>query len=250
MNPWNSLTQINFDEDKKRSIREWYDRIASFHKHKRKSVIESFPLTEDNFKYLRKLYVDDGIGIKLLARALDLSYSRMRVLLKDYLKIELRSHKDSTDFLKRIRSERVSKDKNPWYDWPSKNPSMHKSSRGIQGYYTSRSGKRIWLRSSWEYIYAKWLDKHKVDWKYEDYGITLSNGERYRPDFLIYENGILTKIVEIKGYFDNRRYKAEILKEDLKDKISVIIIDDIKDYCDGSGKDIETWKLMCSKSKE
>ena len=248
MNPWNTKTEIELDIDRKIAIQEWYASLTSFPRGKRREALTSNPLSEIDREYLVDLYSNKGIGIKLLARAFDISYSRMRVILKNYVKLNLRTCQESTDFLKGIRRERILGDKNPWYDWPANKPFLSKtSSRGIQGYYTRRDGKTIWIRSSWEYRYASWLDQQKIDWKYEDYNFTLSNGETYRPDFLIYEAGILVKIVEIKGYFDNRRYKAEILKNDLMGKVDVVIIDNINDY--GTEEDTKRWKQMC-KSRE
>ena len=243
MNPWNKKVEIELNEDRKRSILEWRLRITSASKPKRNQAVKDNPISNLDEEYLKDLYYVKGIGIKILARAFDLSYSDMRVLLKNYTKIEFRKCNESTEFLRKIRSDRVKGESNPWYDWPSNKPTLHKISRGLQGYYVNRENKKIWLRSSWEYIYASWLDQQKIDWKYEDYGITLSNGEKYRPDFLIYENGVLTKIVEVKGYFDNRRYKAEILKKDLEGKIDVIIIDDISSYVTPT-RNTETWKQI------
>jgi hypothetical protein len=243
MNPWNKITEIELNEDRKRSILEWRSRITSASKPKRNQAVKDNPISNLDEAYLKDLYYEKGIGIKILARAFNLSYSDMRVLLKNYAKIEFRKCNESTEFLRKVRSDRVKGESNPWYDWPSNKPKLHKTSRGIQGYFIDRKDRKIWLRSSWEYIYASWLDQQKIDWEYEDYGITISNGERYRPDFLIYENGILTKIVEIKGYFDNRRYKAEILKNDLAGKVEVIIIDDISDYATPD-RNTETWKKV------
>ena len=248
MNLWNTTIKIELNEERRLSIKKWYELIASTSKPKRKETLTKNPISVEDDLYLRSLYLDQGIGIKTLAKAFEISYSRMRVLLKDYVGIEFRSCKETTPFLRNARSQRVKGENNPWYDWPSNKPMLHKISRGIQGYYEKKDGKRIWLRSSWEYIYASWLDKQNIVWKYEDYGIRLSNGERYRPDFLIYENGELTKIVEIKGYFDNRRYKAEILKQDLLGKVDVVIIDDISMYINDE-RNTETWRQMC-KSRE
>lgn len=249
MNPWNTSTSILLDETRKRSILAWYELIASATKPKRQLMLLSHPIEQLDNDYLRHLYIERGIGIKVLSRAFGLTYSRMRTLLNSYARIELRTCRESTDFLRSIRSERVLGKNNPWYDWPSSNPQLHRISRGIQGYYERTNGQHVWLRSSWEYIYASWLDANHIEWKYEDYGITLSNGERYRPDFLIYENGQLTKIVEIKGYFDNRRYKAEILKQDLAGKVEVVIIDDISVYTDQAKRNTETWKQLCKSPK-
>lgn len=64
---------------------------------------------------------------------------------------------------------------------------------GYSGFY-----KGHYLRSSLEYIYAKYLDYINIRWTYENQTYTLSNGVRYKPDFLL-ETG---EYVEIKGTFN------------------------------------------------
>ncbi|GGA68236.1 restriction endonuclease [Ornithinibacillus halotolerans] len=75
--------------------------------------------------------------------------------------------------------------------------------RGYAGYY-----KEHYLRSSYEYAYARYLDFKKISWSYEsevyDIGYKL-----YKPDFFLYdENGNLTKIVEVKSRNRNEKAKA------------------------------------------
>ncbi|MFD2655057.1 PDDEXK family nuclease [Gracilibacillus thailandensis] len=66
--------------------------------------------------------------------------------------------------------------------------------RGYAGFY-----KGYYLRSSYEYAYARYLDYQKISWKYEvrsfDIGYKI-----YKPDFFLYDqNGLLIEIVEIKS---------------------------------------------------
>lgn len=57
--------------------------------------------------------------------------------------------------------------------------------------------KNIWMRSSYEIAYAKWLDKKKTKWIYESK--TFDLGEmNYTPDFYLPENDTY---IEIKGYW-------------------------------------------------
>jgi hypothetical protein len=51
------------------------------------------------------------------------------------------------------------------------------------------------FRSSWEKLFAEWLDKNKIIWEYELMAYPLSNGYTYRPDFFT-----TNTIYEIKGY--------------------------------------------------
>ena len=121
----------------------------------------------------------------------------------------------------------------------------NKTTRGIQGYYWNTSkNKYVWLRSSWEYIYAKWLNEHKIEWDVEVKRYKLGNTS-YLPDFFIYENGKLTKIVEIKGYWKNKLYKYDKLKTLLGDSIELVLVTDIKPYTNlPLKKEIETWRLL------
>ncbi|MFD2446030.1 hypothetical protein ACFSO7_18895 [Bacillus sp. CGMCC 1.16607] len=66
--------------------------------------------------------------------------------------------------------------------------------RGYAGYNNG-----VFLRSSYEYAYAKYLDFNKVEWKYEVQSFDLGH-KIYKPDFFIYsEEGSLINIIEIKS---------------------------------------------------
>jgi len=65
--------------------------------------------------------------------------------------------------------------------------------------------KGIWMRSSWEIAYAKWLDKKDIKWLYEPKAFKVSyriNGNikngTYRPDFYLPETD---EYIEIKGWW-------------------------------------------------
>jgi hypothetical protein len=78
--------------------------------------------------------------------------------------------------------------------------------RGYAGFYGE-----YYLRSSYEYAYAKYLDYQMISWSYEDN--TFDIGYKiYKPDFFFYnqENGKLKKIVEIKSR--NKKAKEEARK--------------------------------------
>ncbi len=59
----------------------------------------------------------------------------------------------------------------------------------------------IRMDSKWEIGVAAYFDKNNITWKYNEKGYKLADGSVYYPDFFIYENGILLKLVEVKGYF-------------------------------------------------
>ena len=63
--------------------------------------------------------------------------------------------------------------------------------------------KYVWLRSSWEYGYAVWLDSQELTWDVEVRSYLLSDGRYYRPDFFIFANECLEYIVEVKSKWSN-----------------------------------------------
>lgn len=250
-NPWNIRMNIDFDESIKKEIIIWYNGIIELPRYLRKSKTIENPLNQRCKEYIKRKY-NEGYGFKIIARWLGLSYTKTRTLIISYLKIKTRKgYNISTNITRKFRSDRVKRDKNPFYKWPEKKPFISKSSRtGIQGYYLRKNGEYVWLRSTWEYIYAKWLDEKNIEWEYEIKTYKLSNGESYRPDFFIVENDE-NYIVEIKGskYYD-RSYKIELFKQEYKN-IKIVVIRDIKLYtCIGYKKELKKWKNIKLSKKE
>jgi len=70
---------------------------------------------------------------------------------------------------------------------------------GKGNWYECKDGTKIWMRSSWEIKFAKYLDENNINWEFEikTFPIIYDNKEgTYTPDFyLIDEN----KYIEIKG---------------------------------------------------
>jgi hypothetical protein len=88
--------------------------------------------------------------------------------------------------------------------------------RGYAGYY-----KDVYLRSSYEYAFAKYLDFKGIKWKYEEIIFKLGF-KKYKPDFFIYnEYEELQLIVEIKSR--NKIAKEEALKnlQAMKEKYNI-----------------------------
>lgn len=87
---------------------------------------------------------------------------------------------------------------------------------GKGSYYNS-----IWMRSSYEIILAKWLNKNKIEWLYESKTFDLGN-TTYTPDFYLPEFNLY---IEVKGWW---RDKAKKKFEEFKQKycgIRIKIID-------------------------
>jgi len=244
MNPWNKDTlRFDFDTTHKDELIKFYKNVVSYPKAKRKqALVDTKRPTEETIKYLKSVY-DDGYGLKVIAREIGLTYSRIRSLFV-YLEIDIRRGYDiSTSKTDEFRSARVKGNKNPWYDWTNRIPEMHAStSKGIQGYFKRKNGQFVWLRSTWEFIYAKWIDDKNINWEFEGEHFHLSSGESYRPDFSIFDdNGQLLYIVEVKGFFKNRMYKIDLMKKDYPN-IKMIVIHDISKYCKNYHEELKIWK--------
>lgn len=68
----------------------------------------------------------------------------------------------------------------------------------------------IWMRSSYELKFAKFLDSKNIKWEFEPKTFDVGNGETYTPDFYLPETD---EWVEIKGYWrDDARVKFELCK--------------------------------------
>lgn len=199
---------------------------------------------KDAAVYIKKLY-DDGYGLKVLARHIGITYSVIRRLFR-LLCIDIRKGQSIvTNKVIEFRKMRVSGTSNPWKDWPKNMPDLAKKlSKGVTGWYKTKNGNEIYLRSSWEYIFAKWLDSKNMSWIYEGKQYKLSNGEGYRPDFsLLNPDGSLDRIIEIKGFFKNRLYKVDLMKNDYPD-IKISVISNVSHFTKNYKEDLIAWKQM------
>ena len=75
-------------------------------------------------------------------------------------------------------------------------PPPHGAGRGNGQHYDSPLQGKIWLRSSYELAYAKYLDENKILWMYEMETFDLGD-TTYTPDFFLVKE---EKFIEIKGY--------------------------------------------------
>ncbi len=241
-----------FTSDEKQQLCKWYEDVSK-QKHNRNEYsgrskrqewikLNPCPISQK----IETLY-EEGHGFKTLAKNLELSYSVCRKLCVDYIGIEYRKGTNVvTDVLRKKRSDNVKGNKSPWYDWPHRMPELSsKNGKTIQGYYTKKDGNTVWLRSTYEYIIAKWLDKIDVDWNTEVQCYELSNGERYRPDFFIYEDNKLKTVIEVKSrYFnkENREYKFHMFKEEYG--LDCMLIIDITKFTNKTyHQELKEWKI-------
>lgn len=199
-------------------------------------------------EHLLDLYWNQEYGYKWIYHyEIDTSYTMLRTLF-DLLGIEGRKGRSvSTKNLSKIRSDKA---KREWklgigYGDPNVQIKTEKTERGIQGYYYNEAKQKyVWLRSTYEYIYARWLNSTNQNWDVETQVYYLEDNTRYRPDFFLYdESDNVRLIVEIKGYWTNRLYKVDMLREVLSIPISVIATDEIRNYMNKSyGLEIKEWK--------
>lgn len=201
----------------------------------------------ESLNFIKDKYENCGEGIKHIIKKynLPITYSVLRFYCINFFNIELRDNAVCTEFLKNFRKDKAAYELENKTGFHSDSVIRHskKMSRGIQGYYFNKSkNKYVWLRSSWEYIYAKWLDFNNIIWDVEVTSYKLSNSI-YRPDFFIYDdNNVLISIVEVKGYWKDKLYKFNELKILLND-IDVVLVNEIKSYTTSVKKDINEWKI-------
>lgn len=89
--------------------------------------------------------------------------------------------------------------------------------RGYAGFYKGR-----YLRSSYEYAYAKYLDYYSIPWGYEDKVFDLGY-KLYKPDFFFYDQkGKLIKIVEIKSRNKEAKKNARKALKTIKERYNLI----------------------------
>jgi len=195
-----------------------------------------------------KTKYNSGLGFKSLAKEYDTSYSKMRAFCNKHFTCR-HGQNVVTEKLKLFRKDKAileSKSKTGFND-PNVIRKYGRNTRGVQYWYYNKSkDKRVWLRSTWEYIYAKWLNKtgHIWDVEVKCYDI---EGATYRPDFFIYDDANrLIKIVEIKGFWDSNSSKALKLNKKLNG-VEVCIVNDIKDFIEENSSyesDLKVWKQI------
>jgi hypothetical protein len=60
-----------------------------------------------------------------------------------------------------------------------------------------KDGVRMRMRSSWEVVFARWLDENNEPWEYEPQVFMLTKSDRYTPDFYLPNRDLW---VEVKGF--------------------------------------------------
>lgn len=242
------MENINITQSTKNFIRWFIDEKRKYNaKSSRKDWYKEITNNKKFIKCKNEIehYYIDGYGLKIIARSLYISYSQLRHFF-NIANIDIRAGRDVvTKQLKKFRSIKAYKEKT-FVDWPHKYPTIMKNNnRGLQGYYWNKTfQKYVWLRSTYEYIYAKWLDNKNIFWDVECFLLKTTDGQNYRPDFFIFDDNLQTikYIVEIKGYYDKyNRLKHENCICDFE----IILVDNIKNYLLNNtteAKEREAWR--------
>lgn len=100
-----------------------------------------------------------------------------------------------------------------------------------QGYYND-----FYLRSSYEYVFLKVLEKKGLSFTMEEKTYEFSDGTKYTPDFFIYDGvGVLQRIVEIKA--EDKQYYAEgvatvkKMKEEFNISVDLLSLQELIQIC-------------------
>lgn len=113
------------------------------------------------------------------------------------------------------------------------------------------------FRSRLEARWAVYLDNMNIKWEYEPEGFEFKNGERYLPDFLIFNHlGAPVQWLEIKGIPTDLKYESKLQYLAQETNMSVYVLygppGDVKVkrfFPDGGGKPadmsgIATWWIL------
>jgi len=204
------------------------------------------------YSILYKKYIIEEDGLKIIARDLGTTYTLARHLLALY-QIPLRTGRSvvTNNLRGRRRSKAISEHKAGigWFDPTIRRKIEKSNARGVQGYFFNESlQKDVWLRSTYEYIFAKWLNRTHQRWDVEVKNYMLDNFRSYRPDFFLYDSSDnLIKIVEIKGYWDHNSDKAKMLNDILQIEVAIIYGKEIREFITADStyeKELEEWKKV------
>lgn len=117
-------------------------------------------------KWIKLKYEIEEYGIKSLIKDFNLpiTYPVLRNCIINYFDTQLRKPNIRIERLCRIRKEKCEREKKLGIGWfnediQKKNKILNSIKRGIQGYYFNNTkNKFVWLRSSYEFILAEWLN--------------------------------------------------------------------------------------------
>lgn len=111
-------------------------------------------------------------------------------------------------------------------------PAPKGSGRGKGAYHQSPLQGQVWTGSSWERLYAFYLEQNNIPYMYEDKFFHVLMGEKkttYRPDFRLYPDTENEEFIDIKGWEQWNKEKIKCFKEQHPSiKLSVLFANDLK----------------------
>jgi len=90
-------------------------------------------------------------------------------------------------------------------------------------YYNSPLQGTVWLRSSYEIAFARWLDAQNIAWLYEPKAFDLGKVS-YIPDFYLVNED---KYIEIKGYMRPKAKEKIALFKEKHSHVALVVLDTI-----------------------
>jgi hypothetical protein len=173
---------------------------------------------EQRAEKILKLYHKD-FTVQEMVTKLKVSTRQISEVLKEAsvprkVKRQLLAPEQRTEVVRRYREYATYEELTKEYDC---SPSVIKSALTEHGFkprvgwskyrtvdWTDRKGRQLRFKSSWEKAFAERLDSEGADWSYEPRSYTLKVCRQYTPDFEVLVGGALTRLVEIKGWMDQR----------------------------------------------
>lgn len=196
----------------------------------RKSIRQIARILGHSFCFIQYNLKKYGIPIRSMSEA----HIGIRPSIKTREKISntMKGFKHSPESIEKMKLNHadISGSKNYWYGKRLSIDHRRKLSLGKLGPKNPNFGKPpkhgkhekykgIWMRSSWEILYAKWLDRNNIKRLYEPKTFILSN-ITYTPDFYLPE---IDEFIEIKGWWHpNTKKKFNLFRKlytDIKIKI-------------------------------
>ncbi len=195
--------------------KEWNDNVSK--------SLKGRTLSEEHCKHISENHADfSGENAPMFnkkhSEESKLKISKNNGMKRSEVKAKIIGIKRSEETCDKISASRIG----------SKNPifrSTKHQGRGNGSFYESPLQGTIWLRSSYEIKYAKYLDDNKILWYYEIETFDLGETS-YTPDFFLPRT---EKFIEIKGYMKERdQLKIDLFLEQYPWNLEVLRHNDLK----------------------
>lgn len=116
--------------------------------------------------------------------------------------------------LRKIMNDRTARGENPSKGRPKspewKRKMVERLARDKNLGWRAKRYRGAYLRSHWEYLTARWLEKRGLEWRFEEKVYKLGRRSWHLPDFHVYLRGNLILIVEVKGFWASEKREKEV----------------------------------------